>query len=109
MAVVELRTKFLDGQCWTDLNDTPLSPEEFLLQVERHRSLDGLGCNPSFSSWSDHIWKVRRANYRYPLLMYRDKVIDGTHRLVHAIIDRVPTLPVRILETLPAEALYDGT
>ena len=109
MAVIELRKKFLDGQCWTDLDGVPFSPEEFLAQVERHGSLNSLGCNPNFSSWCDHVWKIRGANYRHPILMHRDKVIDGTHRLVHAIIDKVPTLPVRILETLPPEALYTGT
>jgi hypothetical protein len=109
MAVNELRKKFLDGQCWSDLDGGTFSPEEFLAQVERHRSLDGLGCNPNFSSWCDHVWKVRGADYRYPILMYRDKVIDGTHRLVHAIIDEIPTLPVRVFETLPPEALYIGT
>lgn len=102
--VAILREKLMRGDCWKDFHSIPFSPHQLLFQVREHGSLDELGLDPSYFSWIDHIWQIRRADYRHPILMYRGEVIDGMHRVVHAIIDSVKSMPVRILPELPKAA-----
>ncbi len=60
----------------------------------------------NFPEWIDHINKTKNADYSYPILMLKNEVIDGMHRLIKAITDKVDTILAKVMDELPKEVIY---
>jgi hypothetical protein len=103
MRTAFLKTKLLSEECWTDVNERRFSPLALLTAYTTHRSWDET--MKHHPAWCEHIEKTKKADYRFPILMYQDEVIDGTHRIIRASTENIAALPVRVLSVLPHETL----
>jgi hypothetical protein len=103
MDLIELKDHLLTEECWTDTNEVRFSPQQVLNAYRKLRSWRNVLLD--YPTWVEHVEKIRQAEYRYPVLMYQGEVIDGMHRILHAIADGVAAIPVRVLKELPKEAL----
>lgn len=84
---------------WIDRNDQKLGPYQILKDWEAAQK------NPI---WADHIQTIKRANLDNPIWSTKDGIVfDGMHRLTRAFIDNVPTIKVKVFETLPEEAIVE--
>ncbi len=101
METARIKDQILD-ECWTDTEDRKLSPHEVLsayLQMGTWEAVE-----QKHPTWREHIRRTRQADYSYPVLMNKDRVIDGMHRIIHALADEAATMMVRVLDELPEEA-----
>jgi hypothetical protein len=103
METVQLEKQILGDECWTDANENKFSPRNLLAAYWQLGTWESV--EREHPAWIDHIDKTKRADYSYPVLMYRNEVIDGMHRIIHALVDNAAVIPVRVLEELPEEAL----
>ncbi len=102
METTQLEHQLLGENCWDDMRGEFFSPEQALEAYRRFRTWGNVAL--AHPTWSHHIEKIERADYRYPVLMYLGEIIDGMHRILHAITDGVAAIPVRVLDSLPEEA-----
>lgn len=106
MAAVQLENQLLGEECWEDSEGCVFSPRSLMKAFQDLVSVEAV--SEKHSTWINHINKVRDADYSFPILMFHDQVIDGMHRIIHARVDSVESLPVRILFELPKHARYQG-
>lgn len=45
----------------------------------------------------EHIRRMFKADYSYPIIMYKNTILDGVHRVAHAAFDQVQKIPCIIL------------
>lgn len=100
----KIKDQILEEECWNDAKKNTFSPKNLLDAYNESGSWEHL--KKAHPEWMDHIRKTENADYNYPILMLDNEVIDGMHRLIKAITDNVPDIPVRIIDHLPEEAIY---
>jgi len=94
-----------DHKYWHDKKGNWVGPSDIITLAEQHgRNWDAM--LSAKEEWAEHTASVRDANYEgYPLLVVgKDTVIDGMHRLTKAWIDHVREVRVKRFEQLPSEA-----
>lgn len=81
---VEKLTGTLSEDTWGSWPDTGnrFSPQDVLNNPKKYRQ---------------EMKKILRADLSYPILMYKDELIDGYHRLAKAFMEKVPTIKVRFI------------
>ena len=102
--VETLKNQLSAEQTWSDSNNQTFSSKDLLTAYTELGSWEALEL--AHPEWTDHINKTKTADYRYPIILYKGELMDGTHRLVRAIIEKVEHIPVRNLEILPEDTLY---
>lgn len=87
-------------QLWPD-EELASSPAEIIDEYRRlSQSLSSvLEIHPE---WADRIQRIHRANYSHPILIYKGVIIDGLHRVLHAIIAGEESIQAHVLEELPS-------
>ena len=93
----------LKNQSWED-NETN-SPAEVLNEYNR-LSKDISLVLQEHPRWSERLQRIKQADYSYPILIYKNVVIDGLHRIVHAVMDGKQVIPAHILTALPEGAFF---
>ncbi len=106
---VEMKISTLEPQilnkCWKDSCQKDFSPRDLLSAYRTLGTWEAVaGEHPT---WSDHIRRINQADRRYPLLLYQGDVVDGTHRLIRALVEGVENISAKILDKLPEEARHD--
>ncbi len=94
----------LDDMCWIDSYENRMAPRELLLAARKFPKIEDL--LNEHHEWAYHIRKLEKADCSYPVLVLEGEVIDGMHRLVKALLNGYKTIPAKVLESLPDEALY---
>jgi hypothetical protein len=81
---------------WIDREGRPLAPFQIISDWEAAQQTE---------SWADHVESIKRANLADPIWMTREgHIFNGIHRLARAVIERRPSMKVRIFENLPDSA-----
>nr|DAN37871.1 MAG TPA: hypothetical protein [Caudoviricetes sp.] len=44
-----------------------------------------------------HVKRMFKADYSYPIIMYKNTILDGVHRVAHAAFDQVQKIPCVVL------------
>lgn len=57
--------------------------------------------------WAGRMQRILAADYTVPIIVYKEVVLDGLHRIVHATIAGAKNIPAHLLATLPSGALAD--
>ncbi len=100
--ITDIENKIFVGVWWSDNNERKFSPKDLLDEYDKIKSWKEI--ENAHPEWKDHIKKVLEADYTHPILMHRDYVLDGMHRLIKAITEKVDCIPVKVLDQLPEEA-----
>ena len=58
-----------------------------------------------YPSLNHHIRQIEKADYSYPIILYKGSIIDGMHRLAKAVIENQTMIKIKNLEEIPKEAL----
>ncbi|MEN9613840.1 MAG: hypothetical protein RLZZ347_147 [Candidatus Parcubacteria bacterium] len=103
LELATLREQVFGEKCWDGTNSITFSPKDLLDCYVSLGSWEAV--RSTHPEWSEHIDKTTRAEYRFPILMYNGAIIDGMHRLIRAITEKAPTIPAKILNTLPDKTL----
>ncbi len=90
--------------CWIDDN-AGWFPSTMILNAYR-RMGTWEGVLEQHPEWMGHIKSIKQADYTHPLLMYNNEIIDGNHRALHALVDKAPTVMIKILEYLPRDTRF---
>jgi hypothetical protein len=103
----DIKSKKLEKTLWTDNNENKISPKDFIDAYNENGSWKNV--EKIHPEWSNHIKRIEETDYNHPFIMYEYDIIDGIHRLVKAITDRVESIPIKVLNELPEEAIatYD--
>lgn len=82
---------------WTDTEGKRFDCADLLNNWDR--ALD----NPF---WSEHVEKIKNADLGYPVWLYGedDTIVDGAHRIAHALIKNIPEIKIQRWQELPVEA-----
>lgn len=85
---------------WSDRSGNPIEISDVVNNWEQAQN------NPL---WEEHITKIKNADLSYPIWVYGsgNEVIDGMHRLVHAVVNCKHTIKVQRWDELPEEAKLD--
>jgi len=94
--------------CWKDSDGNWLGPHMIL------RELDTSSGSPDWDKlikerpeWAKEVRKIMHARYdKYPLLLIKDKLVDGMHRLTKAFIDGATEIKVKRFGELPEGSLF---
>lgn len=93
----------LGSQSWEDAEAN--SPLEVLNEYNR-LSRDTSKVLEEHLEWAERLKRIEEADYSYPILIYKNVVIDGLHRVVHAMMDEKQTISAHLLTSLPNEAYF---
>ncbi|MDO8623887.1 MAG: hypothetical protein Q7R54_00850 [bacterium] len=93
----ELRTGSWDDET-SDASPARMIDEFRSLSGDMHQLAEK---NPE---WKSRLERIQAADYSYPVLMYKGRIVDGLHRAVHAILDKHTEIPVHNVNELPSEA-----
>ncbi len=104
ISVASIDRSAFEDRCWDDTNERLFSPNELL---DSYRSLGSWNAVEAVHpEWKEHTKRVEGADLAHPILIYKDEVIDGMHRLVKALSEGRPSILAKHFEALPDEALY---
>jgi len=95
----------LDEACWQDIDGKMFAPTDLLNSFVELGSWEDV--ETRHPEWIRHIYKVKNADYSYPILTYKYRIIDGMHRLLKAQIEGIGDLSVRVIDEAPESALYN--
>lgn len=93
----------LNSQGWEEDSQTGSSPSKILNEYRR-LSNDLSRVLEKHPEWADRISRIMEADYSHPILMYKGTIIDGLHRILHAILEGEESIQVHYLEALNSEA-----
>lgn len=97
--VESLRSRMfsLGNNYWTDTENKKFDVAELL------NNWGGAQNNPL---WSEHVEKIQNADLSYPVWLHgeHDTIVDGAHRIAHALINQIPGIPMQRWVELPSEA-----
>ncbi len=94
----------LEDRCWDDLNEALFSPKQFLDSYESAGSWAAL--ETAHPEWKEHIKRVAQADLSHPILICKDEMLDGMHRLIRALSEGRTSILAKHFDALPDEALY---
>lgn len=82
---------------WTDNEGNQFDSAELLNNWDKAQN------NPL---WVEHVQKIKNANLNYPVWLYgeHDTIVDGVHRIAHALINNIPKIKIQRWVELPSEA-----
>src|SRR6266481_2397070 len=55
-------------------------------------------------NWDSGFTEFMQQNYSYAILIYKGIVVDGFHRIIHALLDGKELIAAQSINELPAEA-----
>jgi hypothetical protein len=97
------KSEKIEKNMWTDNKGKKFSPNELITAYIKYTTWQEVEKN--YPEWSNHIKKIKNVDYNTPVLIYENDIIDGMHRLVKAILDKAESIPAKILDELPEEAI----
>ena len=93
----------LREQQWDEDTPNSLYPIEIMDEYNRlHNDISRV--LKEHPKWADRINRIQKADYTKPILMYKNDVVDGLHRVLHALTDGKESIQVYTFESLPPEA-----
>lgn len=91
-----------DDLCWTDAHENRVSPRTI---VEVYKNLGLVKAIANHPEYTKHLHQINRANYSYPILIFKSQLLDGMHRLAKAHIDGQQTIKTRRINQIPEAAI----
>ncbi len=103
VSIATLAPQLLD-KCWRDIQGKDISPQEV---IEKYTQASGdseklLMMAPEFRT---HIEQIHHADLSHPIIINRDNVLDGMHRLAKAVMQNKTTIQAKMIDTIPEEVL----
>lgn len=92
----------LTRDCWTDTAGKRITPQQFL---DAYKAVGAEGIAVHYPTLSKHANQVAEADYLFPIIVLGDHILDGTHRLVKAILENQTTIKAKVITEIPQEAI----
>ena len=92
----------LTRECWTDTNGKRITPQQFL---DAYRAVGAENFASAYPKFSKHATQVAEADYSFPIIVLGAHVLDGTHRLVKAILENQDTIKAKVITEIPTGAI----
>jgi len=87
--------------CWTDEHG-PITPE-FVVHICQEIGYEK--ASTKYPSLAQHIDKIKNSDLSFPIILYKENIIDGMHRLAKAAIENHTRVKARVLDEIPEDAL----
>ncbi len=98
----------LDRDCWTDRNKQPFTPRSLIALIQELGYEKVSEIHPEYQ---EHIKRIQEADYRQPIHVQGDWLINGMHRVVQLMLKNgdgsinQDFVTVKELKTIPQEAI----
>lgn len=90
------------AQQWDEELGTGVTPANILDEYRKLQDVSAL--RAAHPDWTARLERIQSADYSYPVLIYKKVIVDGLHRILHALMNGKETVPAHLFETLPEDA-----
>ena len=101
----------INHECWDDVAGNKLKPIDVLsfMRDGLAAGVDAVSLSGSRPELKNHIERIFGADTKHPIIITliegENVVLDGMHRLVKMLLDGQGSIPVKMFEKLPEEAI----